>query len=79
MALESELMGLNGTICDGCGAELLLGVCRSAAGWYLGYFCGNCGPYSRETGYFTSAQEAADALAAWLADCEVPENVRTVG
>lgn len=37
-------------------------VCRSAAGWYIGRFCFLCGPISRESGYFCSAEEAEAIL-----------------
>lgn len=76
MALEGELKGLDGTICDGCDVQLILTVCRSAAGWYLGYFCGCCGPYSRETGYFATREEAEVALGKWLDDYQEPVNLR---
>jgi hypothetical protein len=62
MALEGELKGLEGTTCT-CGEHLDLSVCRSQAGYYLGYFCLNCGPYSRETGYWDTEEEARQALA----------------
>lgn len=61
MALPGELRGLDGTTCC-CGEKLELQVCRSAAGYYLGYFCGQCGPYSRETGYFRTRKDAAYEL-----------------
>jgi len=76
MAFPSELKGLNGTICEDCGAPMILDVQYSNAGWYLGYFCGNCGPYSRETGYFATREKAEKALDAWLEECEVPANLR---
>ena len=57
MALPGELAGLNGVTCD-CGKELELSVCQSAAGYYLGYFCPNCGPYSCETAYYSNREDA---------------------
>jgi hypothetical protein len=63
MALEGELKGLEGTTCSFCDRRLDLSVCRSGAGYYLGYFCLNCGPYSRETGYWDTKEEAHQALA----------------
>lgn len=60
MALPGELKGTRGTVCSDCGNDLPLQVCRSAAGYYLGYICPECGPYSRETGYYPS-REAAEA------------------
>ena len=62
MALPGELRGLEGTTCE-CGEELKLQVCQSAAGYYLGYFCGQCGPFSRETGYYANRADAAAELA----------------
>lgn len=50
--------------CSDCGDPLYLQVLQSAAGFYLGSHC-KCGPYSRESGYFPSIDEA---VAAWLAD-----------
>lgn len=41
---------------------LPLTVLSSAAGWYVGRFCPECGPYSRESCYFPSFDEAADYL-----------------
>ena len=76
MALPGELKGLDGTICDGCNTPLELTVCRSAAGFYLGYFCGCCGPYSRETGYWATRGEAEGALTKLLEDGTKPENLR---
>jgi hypothetical protein len=47
--------------CPDCGVKLELRVCHSAAGYYLGTQC-NCGPYSRESGYYKTQEEAAAAL-----------------
>ena len=46
--------------------NLPLTVCKSAAGYYVGKFCPNCGPYSRESGYFGTRQQAASELADML-------------
>jgi hypothetical protein len=35
---------------------------RSAAGWYIGFHCNACGPYSRESGYYRTPDEAQQAL-----------------
>ena len=51
MALHGETSGLDGVVCD-CGQQLALEVLRSAAGYYLGYSCPDCGPWSRETSHF---------------------------
>ncbi len=61
MAIEGELAGLSGAVCD-CGEELPLIKILCAAGYYLGYFCPDCGPYSRETGYFPTREQAEKQL-----------------
>ena len=43
--------------CD-CGHDLPLQVCQSAGGYYLGRWCNNCGPFSRESGYYATHEEA---------------------
>lgn len=48
--------------CDICGTEMPFEVLRSAAGYYLGFACPEHGPYSRESEYFRTHQEADDAL-----------------
>ena len=60
MAFPGELRGIEGTTCDGCGTDLPLKVLSTRAGHYLGYWCPNCGPYSRETGYMSL--DAAERL-----------------
>ena len=42
-----------GKVCRDCNEIPLWGVYRSAAGYYVGTYCG-CGPYSRESDYFRS-------------------------
>jgi hypothetical protein len=58
-------------ICPTCGVRLVMEVLKSAAGYYIGFFCysmpkGNeefCyGPYSRESGYYRSSEEAEKAM-----------------
>lgn len=61
MALPGELAGTQGATCT-CGEEMELEVLKSAAGNYLGYFCPNCGPYSRETVYFPNHKAAKEQL-----------------
>jgi hypothetical protein len=46
--------------CNDCKVKVKLQVCRSAAGWYIGTWCG-CGPYSRESDYM-SEEEAEHLL-----------------
>lgn len=51
-------------VCEGCGVDVLtrLAVQRSGAGFYVGTAC-DCGPYSRESGYYRTSAEAQAALA----------------
>lgn len=48
--------------CLDCGVTPVLEVHGSAAGYYVGSCCG-CGPYSRESAYYATREEAALALA----------------
>lgn len=48
-------------VCPDCQTPLNLKVCSSAAGYYVGTTC-DCGPFSRETRYFCSKEEAEEAL-----------------
>ena len=47
--------------CTECGVKLVLEVLSSPAGWYIGTRC-NCGPYSRESRYYSSYNAAKFAL-----------------
>jgi hypothetical protein len=47
--------------CPDCGITVSPEVLSSAAGHYVGTRC-NCGPYTRESGYYVYAQNAQDAL-----------------
>lgn len=53
---------MDDTICDECEEPMPLKVLKSAAGYYIGRFCGNCGPYSRDSGYFKTEEEAQAEL-----------------
>lgn len=71
MTLPEETVGFHGATCD-CGKELKLEVLSTPAGYYLGYFCSNCGPWSRETGYYrdkASAQANLDLIQVGLGSC----------
>ncbi len=46
-----------------CGKKLKIEVLESAAGYYIGTFCPNCGPVSRESIlYWRDFETASDAL-----------------
>jgi hypothetical protein len=62
MALPGECVEDTQTVCMECGAVLDMQVLRSPAGYYIGFFCPRCGPYSRESGYYRSREEAETAL-----------------
>lgn len=62
MALEGETLATGAPwICPECGVHVKLQVCHSAAGYYVGSMC-NCGPYSRESGYYRDKKDAEHAL-----------------
>lgn len=48
--------------CPDCGRDIVLTVCQSAAGYYVGAYC-DCGPYCRETGYVRTREQADRLLA----------------
>ncbi len=54
--LDGECVGFGGVICCNEYNPLEIGVYRSAAGYYMGYWCPECGPYSRETGYYPTKE-----------------------
>ena len=39
-----------------------LKVCQSAAGYYIGRMCPDCGPYSRDSDYYETYEKAEYAL-----------------
>ena len=62
MALPGEILGAKlHAQCD-CGEIIPLGLCRSVPGFYLGYVCPKCGPYSRETAYYSTERQIQNAL-----------------
>ena len=48
--------------CSLCAATLTLGVQRSAAGYYLGYHCDDCGPHGRVSAYTSDLANAQATL-----------------
>jgi hypothetical protein len=68
MALPGETL-LTGApmTCPDCGQDVtVLRVLQSAAGYYIGTRC-DCGPYSRESGYYKTRELAAKALPQFVA------------
>jgi transposase-like protein len=57
---ETVATGASLEACDMCDSPApKLGVYRSNAGFYIGYKCPGCGqPYSRESGYYNTREEA---------------------
>ena len=62
MTLPGECVNDIKTTCHECGTELTIEVLKSAAVYYIGFFCPQDGPYSRESGYYRSYEEAEKAL-----------------
>lgn len=62
MVMKSETVATGAKLeeCDMCGEVPQLQICKSAAGHYIGYQC--CSPYSRESGYFKSWEDAVLAF-----------------
>jgi len=48
--------------CSDCQTQLPLKILQSAAGYYLGYFCPECGPYGRISDYYTLRSFAEEGL-----------------
>jgi hypothetical protein len=65
---DDDIIPLTG-ICTECEehgdkATMKLSVLRTPAGYYLGFWCDNHGPYSRETNYVRTREEAEEMLQA---------------
>lgn len=62
MTLPRETLATGAaTQCPTCHVVLTVDIHRSNAGWYIGTWC-ECGPHSRESGYFRTAAKAREAL-----------------
>ncbi len=62
MAMVGETLASGGAgVCADCGSVPRLGVYQSAAGHYVGTYC-ECGPYSRESGYYPEREDAQKAI-----------------
>lgn len=49
-------------VCGECWSMMPLKVLLTPAGYYLGFWCNNHGPFSRETRYFKERSEAQELL-----------------
>ena len=47
--------------CPECKVTVQYSVCMSAAGFYVGTNC-DCGPYTRDSGYYKTRRECAAAM-----------------
>lgn len=66
MTLEGETIGTGASPrCPDCNTMSATGVYSSMAGYYIGTWC-ECGPYSRESGYYTSYEAAEHDLTCGL-------------
>jgi hypothetical protein len=63
MTIPGETVGMRSTVCMDCKARLYLKVLHSNAGYYIGFWCDYCGPYSRESGYYKTRELADTDLA----------------
>ena len=58
MVMQGETLATGAPdFCKSCQKFVSLSVMQSGAGWYIGSFC-DCGPYSRESGYYATKREA---------------------
>lgn len=60
--IPGETVGAKTTKCRECNQTLIIKVCHSWGGYYIGFRCPNCGPYSRESDYYKTQKEAEEAL-----------------
>jgi len=66
---------LDDIVCKDCNEKMPLGVKKSAAGYFLGRSC-NCGPYSRESGYFGTREDAENELKFYQNPTRLEANIR---
>ncbi len=62
MVLAGETISTGGSDTCDCGIKLKFQICQSGAGYYIGTYCSECGPWSRESGYFKTRELAQTAL-----------------
>jgi len=77
MAIPGDTGGFHKEVeCMDCKGMMPLQVCRSSAGYYLGYYCDNCGPWTRETDYYSHENKAQKDLDKFLKTGEIPRTRR---
>ena len=76
MTHPGELAGWQKEIKCSCGETMPMQVCRSNAGYYLGYYCPGCGPHSRETAYYAKESQAQTDLDQFLETGTIPKTAR---
>lgn len=57
LSKKSVRSGAAATVGDGDG-PLQFRVCPSRAGYYIGTYCGDCGPLTRESVYYARRRDA---------------------
>jgi len=62
MTLPGETLATGASIVCDCGHKMKLQVCHSGAGYYIGTICPNDGPYTRESIYYPTSEEAQARL-----------------
>ena len=72
MALPGETLGGVTTICEECGNKEPLRVLSTPGGYYVGYWCVECGPISRESAYFQTRRAAEKSLECRLNNPRMP-------
>ncbi len=64
--------GIDKTIkCEDCGEDMKAKVLKSGGGYYIGRMC-QCGPYSRDSRYFKTEEDAQRYLDSFLSNKEMP-------
>ena len=64
--MQGETISSGGyATCPDCNITPKLDVYCSGAGYYIGTYCG-CGPYSRESGYYATREEAQNDMGCFI-------------
>ena len=60
--IGTEATPTDAPTCPDCQEAMPVKVLTSAAGYYIGQRCNNCGPYCRLSGYYPTREAAEAAL-----------------